>query len=173
MTRPRILSALAGLLGLALLLSPPPLAAQTAQALGQFRDWGAYVSGSGSDRTCFILTQPKDMEPKNVNRGDVFFYVTIRPSQGVRNEVSVITGYTYQANSTVTAEIGSDRFTLFTNQDAAWLDNAAEEARLIAAMRAGQTMVVRGTSSRGTNTVDQYSLFGVSAALDRAAQECQ
>ncbi|MEO1197762.1 MAG: invasion associated locus B family protein [Pseudomonadota bacterium] len=161
------------LLGFSLSAAVAPAVAQTAQALGQFRDWGAYVSGNGGSKMCFILSQPKDMEPKNVQRGDVFFYVTIRPGQGVRSEISIITGYNYRDGSSVTAEIGSDRFTLFTNQDAAWLDNAAEEERLITAMRAGQTMVIRGTSSRGTDTVDQYSLFGVSAALERAGEECQ
>ena len=160
------------LVAVSLALVTGPALAQTARELGQFRDWGAYVAEQDGTKTCFVLSQPKDEEPKNVRHGEVFFYITSRPAQGVQNEVSLIAGYPFRDGSEVTAQIGSDIFALFTDQDGAWLDNAAENARLIAAMRAGQSMIVKGTSTRGTNTTYRYSLFGISAALDRMAQEC-
>jgi hypothetical protein len=113
------------------------------------------------------------MEPQGVRRGDVFLYVTFRPDEGVRNEISVVSGYPYREGSRATVEIGSESFSLITKEDGAWIENVAEEERLIQAMRAGSTMVVRGTSQRGTDTVDRYSLLGISAALDRVARECQ
>jgi hypothetical protein len=147
--------------------------AQTATALGQFRDWGAYVAEGSGGKVCYALSQPKSMEPRNVNRDPVYFFVTSRPGQGVKNEVSVVIGYPFRADSRASAQIGSDTFTLFTKDDGAWVENAAEEARLVSAMRAGATMVVKGTSQRGTDTSDTYSLSGISAALDRIAQECR
>lgn len=146
--------------------------AQSATPLDQYRDWGAYKAETSNGPVCYALTQPTAMEPSGVNRGDVFFFVTSRPGQDVRDEVSVITGYPYREGSSATVEVGSDSFSLMTRDDGAWVENAAEEERLISAMRAGSTMTVRGTSQRGTETVDRYSLMGLTAALNRVNQEC-
>ena len=140
----------------------------------QFQDWGTYqFNDPQRGKMCFAVSQPKDMEPKGVNRDPVYFFITTRPQEGVREEVNVITGYPYKEGSKTTIQVGSDSFSLYTSGDGAWLENAAEEARLVAAMRAGSTMVVRGTSRRGTLTVDTYSLSGVTAAANRALQACQ
>ncbi|MBN8965564.1 MAG: hypothetical protein J0H89_09345 [Rhizobiales bacterium] len=53
------------------------------------------------------------------------------------------------------------------------MKNAAEEGRLVEAMRKGADMVVKATTSRGTQTTDTFSLKGATQALDRAAQECK
>ncbi len=147
--------------------------AQSATPLGQFKDWGAYVAESGGGKVCYALSQPKSSEPSNVNRDPVYFFVTSRPGSGVKNEVSIIIGYPYKPDTTATVEIGDTTFTLFTKDDGAWVENAAEESNLVGAMRRGATMVIKGTSARGTATVDNYSLSGISAALDRIAQECK
>ncbi len=140
----------------------------------QFKDWGTYVFNDPQrGKMCFAVSQPKDMEPKNVNRDPVYFFVTTRPREGVREEVNVITGYPYKEGSKTTIEVGSDRFTLYTSGDGAWLENAAEEARLVGAMRRGSSMIVRGTSRRGTLTVDTYSLSGVTAATRAALDKCK
>lgn len=140
----------------------------------QFKDWGAYVfNDPNRGKMCFAVSQPKDMEPKNVNRDPVYFFVTTRPREAVREEVNVITGYPYKEGSKTTIQVGSDTFTLYTSGDGAWLENAAEEARLVDAMRRGSSMVIRGTSSRGTLTVDTYSLSGVTAATQKALESCQ
>ena len=149
-----------------------PAAAQSATPIDQFRDWAAFKAETENGPVCYVLTQPQSMEPQGVRRGDVFFYVTSRPSEDVHNEVSVITGYPYREGSQATVEIGSERFSLATRDDGAWIENVAEEERLIEAMRGGSTMMVRGTSQRGTDTTDRYSLMGISAALDRIAEEC-
>jgi len=166
------LALVAALAGGALVLTGPA-AAQTAKPLGQFKDWGAYVAESGGGKVCYALSEPKRTAPSGVNRDPVYFFVTTRPGQGVKNEVSIVIGYPYKDGSKASAEIGSASFTLFTKDDGAWVENAAEEARLVAAMRAGATMKVKGTSQRGTNTVDDYSLSGISAALDKIAAECK
>jgi Invasion associated locus B (IalB) protein len=162
-------------LGLAILgmAAAGPATAQTATALGQFKDWGAYVAESGGSKVCYALSQPTSSEPKGVNRDPIYLFVTSRPGQGVKNEVSVVIGYPFQPDSKASAEVGSDKFTLFTKDDGAWVENAAEESRLVAAMRAGASMKIKGTSQRGTDTSDNYSLQGISAALDRIAQECK
>ncbi len=147
--------------------------AQSATPLGQFKDWGAYVAESGGGKVCYALSQPKKSEPSGANRDPVYFFVTSRPGSGVKNEVSVIIGYPYKPDSKATVQIGDETFTLFTKDDGAWVENAAEESNLVGAMRRGAAMVIKGTSARGTETVDNYSLSGISAALDKIAQECK
>ncbi|WP_319533788.1 invasion associated locus B family protein [uncultured Cohaesibacter sp.] len=140
----------------------------------QYNDWGAYVFNDPQrGKMCFAVSQPKSTEPSGVNRDPIYFFVTSRPREGVREEVNVITGYPYKEGSKTTIQVGSDNFTLYTSGDGAWLENAAEEARLVNAMRRGSTMVVRGTSRRGTVTTDTYSLSGITAATRRATDECQ
>jgi hypothetical protein len=91
----------------------------------------------------------------------------------VKEEVSVIIGYPFKANSDASIEIGSTNFAMYTQNDGAWVKNAAEEARLVEAMRRGSEVTVKGESGRGTRTIDRFSLKGVVQALDRAAQECR
>lgn len=146
----------------------------SATIVEQFKDWGAYVYNDPQrGKMCYAISQPKDMEPKNVNRDPVYFFVTTRPREGVREEVNVITGYPYKEGSKTSVQIGSDVFTLYTSGDGAWLENAAEEARLVNAMRRGSSMVVKGTSRRGTLTVDTYSLSGITAATKKALETCR
>src|SRR2546430_17361439 len=82
------------------------------------------------------------------------------PADKVKNEVSVIIGYPFKTNSDATAEIGTAKFAMYTQNDGAWIKNVAEEARMVDAMRMrkGADLTVKGTSGRGTQSTDQYSL---------------
>jgi invasion associated locus B (IalB) protein len=155
-----------------LLLAISTAQAQSIQPVGQDRDWAAFSATVDGGKTCFVVSQPKDMEPKNVARDPVYFYVTQRPSDNIASQVSIVTGYPYQEDSKTIVQIGSDTFTLFTRGDKAWIENLEEQARLVDAMKRGATMIVRGTSSRGTQTTDTYSLSGVTAALARLNSAC-
>lgn len=146
------------------------LAAEPVQ-IGTFNDWRAYTFDDPGGKICYVVSEPKKEEGDYTRRGDVYFLITHRPSGDVFNEVSVITGYTYREDSSPTATIGGKRFTFYAEGDAAWVLQK-EEAELVRAMKAGATMVVRGTSSRGTLTTDTYSLSGVTAALNKIDQEC-
>jgi hypothetical protein len=149
------------------------VAAQSTTPLGQFSRWTAYTYMAGGGKVCYAVTQPTESQPKGVNRDPVYVFITNRPKEGVRHEVSVITGYPYKEGSKTEVKIGSDAFVMFTKDDGAWMQNAAEETRLINAMKAGSDMIVSGTSRRGTVTTDTYSLAGVTAALKKIDSECQ
>ncbi|MGV8840845.1 MAG: invasion associated locus B family protein [Bauldia sp.] len=146
---------------------------QASNRVATFQDWSVYVYSGPSGRVCYAATQPRTMAPVGVNRDPVFFMVANWPDRNAANEVSIIMGYPLEANSSVTVTIDADEnFVLFTRDDAAWISDLATEAQLIVSMRRGIEMVVRGRSARGTDTTDNYSLRGISAALDRAVQEC-
>ena len=146
-----------------------------AQLLGQFGDWGAYTASPGGKKICFALAKPTTSEtnPPNRPRDPAWLFVSTRPAEKVKEEVSVIIGYPFKANSDAVVEVGSTNFAMYTQNDGAWVKNAAEEARLIEAMRRGSDVTVKGESGRGTKTTDRFSLKGVTQALDRAAQECR
>lgn len=149
--------------------------AHSATSVGSFKQWGAYTSTESGGKMCFVASQPTDKKySKEISgRDPAFFMVTTIPAKNIRNEASTIIGYPFADNSKVTIAIdGGSKFTMFTDKDSAWIENPAQEAELIAAMRAGTRMVVEGTSRRGTITTDTYSLSGVTAALEAMAKEC-
>jgi hypothetical protein len=177
---------LAALLAATPLLAAPAAAQGTPAAapreLGAFNSWRAFVHQGSGGRQCYALgapsgSEPRDIQPGTARRGATHLFITHRPGQNVRNEISVVIGYSFRPNTTATLEVvsqaGTRRFVLYTRDQGAWVQNQAEEAQLIAAMRAGRELRVRGTSARGTNTVDTYQLAGVSGAIDRIAQECR
>jgi invasion protein IalB len=165
-------------MGLMAVLAPAALAqAPTAGAtlLGQYGDWGAYTATPGGKKVCFALAKPttSSTNPPNRPRDPAWLFVSTRPAEKVREEVSVIIGYPFKANAEATVEVGNATFAMYTQNDGAWVKNAAEEARLVEAMRKGADVTVRGESGRGTKTTDVFSLKGISQALDRTAQECR
>jgi len=160
--------------------SPPARPGTTASEakptlLGQYGEWGAYAASPGGKKICFAIAKPMSSEtvPPNRPRNPSYMFVSTRPSEKVSDEFSIIIGYPFKSNTDATLEIGSNTFALFTQQDGAWIKNAAEETRLIEAMRAGNSAVIKGISSKGTRTTDTFSLKGLSQALDRAAQDCK
>jgi hypothetical protein len=155
--------------------APGPAGAGQPNLLGQYGDWGAYSGGKAGARVCFALAKPTSSQtvPPNRPRDPTYFFLTTRPADNVRNEVSVIIGYSFKPNSETTAEVGSAKFPMYTESDGAWIKDANEEARLVDTMRKGTDLVIKGTSARGTQTTDRYSLKGLAQALDRVSQECK
>ena len=147
--------------------------AQTATRVETFQAWSVYSYAGAEGRVCYAATRAQTTLPEGVNRDPEYFMVANWPDRTAANEVSIIMGYPLEVNSTVTVTIDTEVFEFFVGGDAAWIRDLTLEEQLVVAMRRGTTMVVRGRSQRGTDTTDTYSLFGVTAALDRAAQECQ
>jgi hypothetical protein len=143
--------------------------------LGQFADWGAYTASPGGRKVCFALARPGSSQtsPAGRPRDPAHIFISTRPADQVKDEVSLIIGYTFKDKSNATVEVGSTKFNLYTERDGAWISNAPDETRLIEAMRRGSELVVKGTSARGTQTTDNFSLKGIGQALDRVAQECR
>jgi len=143
--------------------------------LGQYADWGAYTASPGGKKVCFAISKPvsSQTEPPNRPRNPIYMFISTRPADKVTNEVSIIIGYPFKPGSEASAQIGSTTFALYTQQDGAWIKNAAEEAQMVDAMRAGDAVIVKGESAKGTKTTDKFDLKGISQALDKTAQECK
>jgi invasion protein IalB len=141
--------------------------------IAQYGDWGVYISQTPKTKVCYALSQPKDRQPGGLKRDPGYFFISTRPGENVHNEVSVVVGFTIKDGADAIVDVGTASFPFFTKNDGAWMKNAAEEARLIEALRKSRDFTVKSTSQRGNPTNDHYSLSGIGQALDSVAQECK
>ena len=166
-------STLLAISGVVYSLMLSPALAEDPKFIDEFNDWSAYSYKAGGGQVCYVVSQPKDSEPKNVRRDKVFFLVQHRPKDKVRSEVSTIIGYKFKSGSMAKVDIDGNELTLFTNGDGAWAESGAVDRKIVGAMKAGKSMVVTGTSSRGTKTTDRYSLSGITAAMNKIDGLCK
>jgi invasion protein IalB len=132
----------------------------------QFDAWGAYSYQSGTGKVCYVLSVPTAKLPATgIDHGDNFFIVTQRPGQNISYEPQAMMGYALKENSKVNVTIDNKTFVMFTKDKAAWVENAAQEPALVAAMKSGHSLTVAAVSKKGTGTSYTYSLAGISASL--------
>ncbi len=140
-------------------------------SLARHRDWQAYEATEDGKKVCYALTAPQKSEGDYTNRGPAFVMVTRRPAENVYDDVSAIAGYSYKQGSSPVFRIGSKSYTAEPVNDVAW-PKSGDVRNLVAAMRGGSTLELLGTSSRGTETRDEFSLLGFTAALKAITQAC-
>ena len=197
---PNVARAIALALGAALALAAAGAAAETKPAdkpktdapaakpelVGTYGDWSVFHSQSGKTRICYTLAQPKDRAPDDLKRDPAYAFISQRPAESVRNEVSFIMGFDVFAPSdesddskdkkkkfvAPTASVGDTSFDLLPKGANLWVKNAAQENDLIAEMRKGGKLIVKASSKKGNVTTDTYSLAGFGQAVDKAAKDC-
>ena len=156
---------------------PPPAMTGGAEPtlIGQFGTWGAYSATPNGKKVCFALAKPSSSKtnPPNRPRDPAYAFVSTRPAEKVANEVSVMIGYTLKQGSESSLEVGGASYSMYTQGDGLWIKNAAEEERMVEAMRKSADATVKGVSAKGTETTDTFSLKGLSQALDKIAQDCR
>ena len=143
--------------------------------IGQFGTWGAYTATPNGKKVCFALAKPSSSKtnPPNRPRDPAYAFVSTRPAEKVANEVSIMIGYALKPGSESTIEVGGASYAMYTQGDGLWIKNAAEEGRIVDAMRKAPDATVKGVSAKGTETTDVFSLKGLAQALDRLAQDCR
>jgi hypothetical protein len=158
-------------------MAPPAAVAGGAEPtlIGQFGTWGAYSATPNGKKVCFALAKPSSSKtnPPNRPRDPAYAFVSTRPAEKVNNEVSVMIGYALKPGSESSVEVGGAAFAMYTQGDGLWIKNAAEEERMVEAMRKSADLVVKGVSAKGTETTDTFSLKGLAQALDKIAQDCR
>ena len=139
--------------------------------LASYGDWGVFLAQSDKSKTCYALATPKDRAPAGLKRDPAYFFISNRPGENVREEISVIMGFSMKEGSG-RAEIGGTGFALIVAGANAWIKNQAEEAKFVDALKKGSKLIVKAASLRGHVTTDSYSLNGLSQALERVEKEC-
>lgn len=146
--------------------------AQKAESLGSFKFWTAWKSTDANGVICYVSSQPQDAQPTNVNRDPIHFLVIHRKGLGTKNEVQTLVGYPLKNGSTPSVNVDGKSYSMIVEGSAAWLASTGDEVAFVDSMKRGSEMVVKGTSQRGTNTTDTYSLSGVTAAMGEATKAC-
>lgn len=143
--------------------------------LAQYDAWGAYTATPNGKKVCFALARPATAStvPPNRPRDPAWMFISSRPAEKVKDEVSVIFGYGLKPNADANIEVQGGSYAMTTQADGAWVKNPAEETKLVETMRKGRDLTVKGTSAKGTVSTDVYSLKGLSQALDKIGQECR
>jgi len=162
------------------LVFPLTVNAQQLDLIDSETDWSVYVTDSPKE--CFIISKPtdssarRDGEAVTVRRGDIRFYVSIIPGENVISEPSFLAGYPLRQDVPVQFRVKDTTLQLYPNADIhleyAW-PRPADDAALIAAMRAGAEALIVGVSTRGTETTDTFSLIGFTAAIEKALELCE
>ena len=125
-----------------------------------------------TDEYCYIgsLALETDLSPEK-NRGE--FYILVYKNIGsTETVVQIEAGYNYKIGPDIIVKIDKGDYKFYTTEDlptAAWTE---EDAKVIFAMKKGLELKVTGESSRGTVTVDTYTLNGFTAAYNKLTKEC-
>lgn len=146
--------------------------AQQVRLLGEHRAWSSYGASDAVGAVCFAMTKPESVTPAPDGYTQAYVYVTTRPAENVTTEFNLVAGFTFQPDSKATVNVGGQVFNLFTQNDAAWLDDASQSSALASAIRAGSSMTIEGTSAAGIKVTQAYSLSGATAAQQSIGAEC-
>ena len=152
---------------------PPPAAnGAKSEHLGDAQGWSAFAETDKNAKACYLVGRPVKSEPENLKRGDVYVYVTHRPAEKTFNVVSFAAGYPYKEGADAELAVDTHKFTLFTSKESAWSRDAATDKAVVEAMAKAKQAVLKGTSMRGTNTTDTYSLDGFAQMLAQIDKAC-
>jgi hypothetical protein len=139
--------------------------------LASYGDWGVFLAQGEKSKTCYALATPKDRAPAGLKRDPAYVFISNRPGENVREEVSIIMGFPMK-EAGARAEIAGAGFALIAKGANAWIKNQAEEAAFVDALKKGSKLIVKAPSLKGHVTTDTYSLTGLAQALERVEKEC-
>ena len=141
--------------------------------VGTYGDWGAYEAQGARGKICYALAQPKERTPSSVKKDGAYVFISTRPGEKVKNEVSVIMGIPLKEGSAeAKAEIGATSFDLVTKGQNAWVKDSTQESQIVDSMKKHGRLIVKAPNAKGALTTDSYSLNGVGPALERVAKDC-
>ena len=77
----------------------------TPRSTGKYKNWESFVAETDKGKICFAQTVPTKRAPAAVKREKSKLFVTFRPSEDIKDEVSLTSGHDYKTSS-VTARSG-------------------------------------------------------------------
>ena len=146
--------------------------AQSVTSIGDFKSWSAYSASEGAGAVCIAMSKATDVTPPPDGYTQAYLYLTHRPSENVSNEINLVAGFEFAPDQPATLSVGGKSFELFTQKDAAWLLDQTQNDSLASAMRAGQSVVIEGTTDKGILVSETFSLSGATAASKAIDSGC-
>jgi hypothetical protein len=145
--------------------------ANTPRSTGKYKNWESFVAETEKGKICFAQTVPTKRAPGAIKRDQSKLFVTFRPSDNIKDEVSVTSGHDYKS-STVTASSGKKRYSFFSQKNFAWLLDDQEEKKFIKLMKKATNLIVKARTTKGAETTDHYSMMGFTKAYNTAKKTC-
>tara|TARA_B100000767_G_scaffold31945_1_gene27325 strand:+ start:226 stop:726 length:501 start_codon:yes stop_codon:yes gene_type:complete len=138
---------------------------------GTFKDWQVFTANTEQGKICFAQSKPKTRSPKNFKREPSKIFVTFRPQENIKDEVSVTSGHIYKT-STVNAKSGRNNYAFFSKENFAWIADEDREKKFIKLMKKASNIMLIASEPKGSQTVDHYSMIGFSKAYETAKKNC-
>ena len=145
--------------------------ANTPRSTGKYKNWQSFTAETDKGKICFAETLPTKRAPAAVKRGKSKLFVTFRPSENIKDEISITSGHTYKA-STVTAKSGKRSYSFFSKENFAWILDDQEEKKFIQLMKKATNVIVKARTVKGAETTDHYSMMGFTKAYNAAKKNC-
>ena len=142
------------------------------KSLGKFKDWESFVLSQNGNKICYAQSIPVVRAPKKFKRDASRLFVSFRPEENIKNEVSVTNGYEFKLKAPVEAKSGKKKYDLFSEGRFAWVVENADEAKLISTMKKASRLMIIGNSKEGAQTTDHYSMMGFTKAYNSAKKSC-
>jgi hypothetical protein len=145
--------------------------ANTPKSTGKYKKWESFAMETDKGKICFAQTMPTKRAPASIKREKSKLFVTFRPSENIKDEVSLTSGHDYKT-STVTASSGKRRYSFFSQKNFAWLLDDQEEQKFIKLMQRATDVIVKARTTKGAETTDHYSMMGFTKAYNTAKKTC-
>ena len=147
-------------------------AEENLKSIGKFKDWESFVLSQNGNKICFAQSIPVVRAPKKLKREPSRLFVSFRPAENIKNEVSVTNGYEFKIKAPVTAKSGKKNYDLFSKGKFAWVVDDQDEKKLIVTMKKASRLMIIGNTQKGDQTTDHYSMMGFTKAYNTARKSC-
>ena len=145
--------------------------ANAPRSTGKSKNWESFTVETNEGKICFAQTSPTKRAPAAIKRGKSKLFVTFRPSENIKDEISITSGHAYKA-STVTAKSGKRSYSFFSKENFAWILDDQEEEKFIKLMKKATDVIVKARTVKGAETTDHYSMMGFTKAYNTAKKNC-
>ena len=145
--------------------------ANTPRSTGKYKNWESFMVETDKGKICFAQTLPTKRAPASIKREESKLFVTFRPTENIKDEISLTSGHDYKS-STVTASSGKKRYSFFSQKNFAWLLDDQEEKKFIKLMKRATDVIVKARTAKGAETTDHYSMMGFTKAYNTAKKTC-
>jgi len=142
------------------------------KSLGKYKDWESFVLIEDGNKICFAQSIPVLRAPKKLKRDPSRLFVSFRPAENIKNEISVTNGYEFKLKAPVTAKSGKKTYDLFAKGRFAWVVDNEDETKIIATMKKASRLMIIGNSDKGEQTTDHYSMMGFTKAYTTTKKSC-
>ena len=147
-------------------------AEENLKSLGKFKDWESFILSKEGNKICFAQSIPVVRAPKKLKRDPSRLFVSFRPAENIKNEISVTNGYEFKQKVPVKAKSGKKSYDLFSKGRFAGVVDNGDENKLIVTMKKASRLMIIGNTDKGDQTTDHYSMMGFTKAYNTAKKSC-